>query len=150
MKLGIIADTHGLLRQEIIEIFKDCDLIFHAGDIGERSIIDELEDIAPVVVVRGNNDKDDWGQSLPHETYTKAGSKMIYMIHDLKESQAVFKTSQIDIVISGHSHIYKEEQKEDILYLNPGGSGPKRFGRSATVMLLEIENEIVKVQKITL
>ena len=150
MKIGIISDTHGFLREEIIGVFGDCSLIFHAGDIGKPSIIHDLETIAPVVVVKGNNDKEEWAQNLPNETYTEVGSKMIYMIHDLKESQVIFQESKIDIVISGHSHIYKEEQKENILYLNPGGAGPKRFGRLPTVMVIEIEKEIIKVQKMIL
>jgi len=150
MRIGIISDTHGLLRQEVVEAFEGCELIFHAGDIGKRTILDALQKIAPVVVVRGNNDNDYWGKQLPIESWTEVEGKMIYMIHHLKESQIAFENSDIDIVISGHSHIYKEDQKDNILYLNPGGAGPRRFGRPVTAMLLEIEEGIVKVQRMVL
>ncbi|MDF2594375.1 MAG: uncharacterized protein K0R69_716 [Clostridia bacterium] len=152
MRIGIISDTHGLLRQEFIQAFKGCELIFHAGDIGKQEMLDELKKIAPVVVVKGNNDRDSWAENLPIENLTKADGKEIYMIHDLKESQIAFENSDIDIdiVISGHSHIYKEETKENVLYLNPGGAGPKRLGRATTAMLLKIEDGIVKIQKVEL
>lgn len=148
MKIGIISDTHGLLRREIVQAFKGCELIFHGGDIGKQAILDALQGIAPVVAVKGNNDKDYWAEQLPIESWTRVQSKMIYMIHNIKKKPADLEKNGIDIVISGHSHIYKEEIKEDILYLNPGGAGPKRFGRAATAMLLEIEDKAVRVEKI--
>ncbi len=148
MKIGIISDTHGMLRQEVVQIFQDCEFIFHAGDIGKEKIISELSSGAPVIAVRGNNDKDNWGQKLSDETYTKVNNLMIYMIHDLKESKVSFEKSNIDIIISGHSHIYKEEIKNGICYLNPGSAGARRFGRPATAMVLEMECKVLKIQKI--
>lgn len=147
MKIGIISDTHGILREGIKEILKGCHIIFHGGDIGTSNIIDELEEIAPVIAVKGNNDKEQWAQSLPYEIYMEVENKKIYMIHDLKCSQADFNEGEIDIVISGHTHIYKEEQKGNILYLNPGGAGPRRFGKEVTAVILWIEKKTIKTEK---
>lgn len=141
MKAGVISDTHGLLRPEVITLFEGCSLIFHAGDIGNKKIIDTLSRIAPVKAVRGNNDKDDWSQSLPEELFAEIEGKVIYMIHDLKESKVLFRENKIDLVISGHSHSYKEEQKGNVFYLNPGAAGPKRFGKPISVVLLEINKD---------
>ncbi|WP_069998922.1 metallophosphoesterase family protein [Cellulosilyticum sp. I15G10I2] len=146
MRIGIISDTHGLLRSEFIQAFKGCELIFHGGDIGKEEIIDKLAEIAPVITVRGNNDKDEWTKKFPNEIWTEVNQKRVYMIHDLKTSQQKFEKGHIDIVISGHSHIYKEEIREAIFYLNPGGAGPKRFGRPATAMILELIDGMVQVE----
>jgi putative phosphoesterase len=148
MKIGIISDTHGLLREKIIQAFKGCQLIFHAGDIGSQNILDVLERVAPVVAVKGNNDRTDWADHLPSEIWHKINGKCIYMIHDLKACKQVFDRDKADIVISGHSHIYKEETRDNILYLNPGGAGPKRFGRAATAMVLELESQSIQVKKV--
>ncbi|MDF2596710.1 MAG: uncharacterized protein K0R69_3051 [Clostridia bacterium] len=148
MKIGIVSDTHGLLREEIIQAFKECQLIFHAGDIGSQHILDVLKRVAPVIAVKGNNDKTDWAELLPSEIWRQVDGKCIYMIHNLKECKQVFDSDKADIVISGHSHIYKEETRGNILYLNPGGAGPKRFGRPATAMVLELESQSIQVKKV--
>ncbi len=150
MMIGVIADTHGLLREEFIEAFGMCSIIFHAGDIGKEEILHELEKIAPVIAVRGNNDRGDWADKLPDEVRVEVNHKKIYMIHDLKACKAEFKKGEVDIVISGHSHIYKEEQKGHILYLNPGGAGAKRFGRPATVMIIEERSSVFQIKQLIL
>jgi putative phosphoesterase len=148
VRIGIISDTHGHLREEIIQAFKGCQLIFHAGDIGAKNILDTLNHMAPIIAVKGNNDKADWANHLPSEIWHQVNGKSIYMIHDLKACKEVFDGGKADIVISGHSHIYKEETRDNILYLNPGGAGPKRFGRQATAMVLELESQSIQVKKV--
>lgn len=148
MEIGIVSDTHGLLREEIIQAFKECQLIFHAGDIGSPNILDVLKRVAPIIAVKGNNDKADWANHLPSEIWHQVNGKSIYMIHDLKACKQIFDSDKADIVISGHSHIYKEEIRDNIFYLNPGGAGPKRFGRPATAMVLDLESQSIQVKKV--
>ncbi|NLZ52301.1 MAG: metallophosphoesterase family protein [Thermoanaerobacteraceae bacterium] len=141
-KIGIISDTHGLVRTEVINILKRCDLIIHAGDMGKPEIICTLKEIAPVVAVRGNVDKGDWAEKLPETEVVELSKIYIYVIHDIKKLDLNPKTAGFNIVIYGHSHKPKKEIVDGILYLNPGSAGPKRFNLPISMALMEISNDI--------
>ena len=126
--LGIISDTHGLLRPEVLQVFSSVNLILHAGDIGSSEVLDGLRTLAPVVAVRGNNDKEPWANRIPEVEAVRAGAISIYMLHDVKVMKLKPPTAKVQVVISGHSHRPNIEERDGILYLNPGSAGPRRFG----------------------
>ena len=134
-RIGILSDTHGLLRPEITEILKSCDGILHGGDINRQEILDQLKEIAPVHVVRGNNDKE-WAKDIPAELEVELYGIKFYMIHNKKEMRK--NLDGIDVVVYGHSHKYEERQEGERTYLNPGSCGPRRFRQPVTMAILEI------------
>lgn len=141
MKIGIISDTHGLLRPEVIDALQGCEVILHGGDINRQEIIDDLEKIAPVYVVRGNNDKD-WAEHIPHSLDFDLAGKHVYMTH--RKSDLPAELSKYDLVIYGHSHKYEESYRGNTVLLNPGSCGPRRFHQAITMATAELrENEIV-------
>lgn len=148
MKIGVISDTHGILRDDVIENLRGCDYIIHAGDVGGKEIVDTLEEIAKTFVVRGNNDGDVWGKSLPQYKEIEMDQKLIYVVHD--KMGIPDSLGKVDIIIYGHSHKYHEEEKEGVLYLNPGACGKKRFSLPLTMAIVEIEGEEVSIHKIEL
>ena len=125
--MGVISDTHGLLRPEAVAALEGVDAIIHAGDIGSAEILDALRRIAPVVAVRGNNDRDAWAAALPEIARTQIGATRIWVVHDLKELGEDPARAGVDVVISGHSHRPRVERREGLLLLNPGSAGPRRF-----------------------
>ncbi len=125
--LGIISDTHGLVRPEVHTLFRGSDLIIHAGDIGKSGVLDELQRIAPVVAVRGNVDQGSWADSLPEFEMIDHCGRLFYVLHDLNALDLDPVAAGIDAVISGHSHIPRNETKDGVLYFNPGSAGPRRF-----------------------
>src|SRR5262249_42307221 len=127
MKIGVIADTHGLIRPEALEAVRGSDLILHAGDIGNPTVIEALQAVAKVVAVRGNVDKGDWADSFADTEVVEAESILIYMLHDLAELDLDPGAANIGVVVSGHSHRPIVERRGGVLYLNPGSSGPRRF-----------------------
>lgn len=147
MKVGVISDTHGLLRQEVLEILRSCDCILHAGDINNRGVLDTLEQIAPVYVVRGNNDKE-WAEHLPHDLTVHLESLKIFMVHNKKETQNL--PIDADIVVFGHSHKYFEQMIDGKLWLNPGSCGKRRFGQEISLAVLTIDGGNYQVKKIVL
>jgi putative phosphoesterase len=141
--IGVISDTHNLLRPEAVEVLVNTDLIVHAGDICNAKILEELKVLAPVVAVRGNNDQGSWAEDIPVYQSINVGGILIYVIHDIKELNIYPAPPQTKIVIYGHSHKASTTKREDILYLNPGSAGPKRFSLPVSVALLKInENDI--------
>lgn len=136
--LGLISDTHGLLREEAVQALRGSDLILHAGDVGRLEILTRLKDIAPVVAVRGNVDTDAWGRSLPLTEAVSAGPAMIYMIHILKDLDVNPAAGGFQIVVSGHSHKPGQVEKDGVLYINPGSAGPRRFYLPVTVARLDL------------
>jgi putative phosphoesterase len=124
--IGVISDTHGLLRPEVFKIFKNVDLILHAGDIGRPEVLEELAKIAPIVAVRGNNDTDPWAKRIPEFKTVSASGVSLFLLHDLKQLPEGV-TSGVKAVISGHSHKPALERRDGILFLNPGSAGPRRF-----------------------
>jgi uncharacterized protein len=136
--LGLISDTHGLLREEAVRALTGSDLILHAGDVGGREILKRLETIAPVVAVRGNVDTDAWGRSLPLTEAVSAGPAMIYMIHILQDLDISPAEGGFQIVVNGHSHKPEQVEKDGVLYINPGSAGPRRFYLPVTVARLDL------------
>jgi putative phosphoesterase len=136
--LGLISDTHGLLREEAERALRGSDLILHAGDVGGLEILTRLKDIAPVVAVRGNVDADAWGRSLPLTEAVSAGPAMIYMIHILQDLDINPAAGGFQIVVSGHSHKAEQVEKDGVLYINPGSAGPRRFYLPVTVARLDL------------
>ncbi|MCO6393279.1 YfcE family phosphodiesterase [Aliihoeflea aestuarii] len=136
--LGIISDTHGLLREEAIKLLYGVDHIIHAGDIGEPNILQRLAAVAPVSAIRGNIDVQPWASSLPDTIQTTLFGQKIYVIHDRNELAIAPAEMGIDLVISGHSHRASIERLNDVLYVNPGSAGPRRFTLPITLATIEI------------
>ena len=147
MKLAILSDTHGLLRPEVAEHLKTADAILHGGDVNKQGIVDQLERYAPLYVVRGNNDKE-WAEQLPHDLTVTLGGVTFYLVHNKKEVPA--DLTGIDAVVFGHSHKYLLEERDGVLWLNPGSCGPRRFHQEITMMMAEVENGTLQVEKITI
>jgi putative phosphoesterase len=151
LRIGLIADTHGLLRPEALEALAGCDHLIHAGDIGGPEVIEALERIAPLSAVRGNNDDADWALNIPERLLLKFGHVTLYVLHDLKALDIDPVAEDIDMVISGHSHKPLLEERGGVLYLNPGSAGPRRFKLPISLALLrvhrgEIDAELVELQ----
>jgi putative phosphoesterase len=125
--IGLISDTHGLLRPQAVRALDGCDLIIHAGDVGKPEIIDQLQAVAPVVAVRGNIDKGEWASRLPLTAAVETVSPRIYVIHDVHELDIDPAAAGFAILVSGHSHKASREERSGVLYLNPGSAGPRRF-----------------------
>ena len=147
MKIAILSDTHGLLRPEVLEHLKDADAILHGGDINKQSIVDQLRQYAPLYVVRGNNDKE-WAQAIPHHLTVTLGGVRFYMVHNQKEIPA--ELSGADVVVFGHSHKYVQEERNGLLWLNPGSCGPRRFHQEITMMTAQVSHGQIQVEKIVI
>lgn len=147
MKLAILSDTHGLLRPEVVEHLKNADAILHGGDINRQAIVDELRQYAPLYVVRGNNDKG-WAETIPHHLTITVDGVTFTMVHNKKEVPA--DLSGVDVVVFGHSHKYVQEEKNGRLWLNPGSCGPRRFHQEITMMMGEVTDGKIRVEKITI
>jgi putative phosphoesterase len=150
MVVGIISDTHGLLRPEAVDALSGCDLILHAGDIGKPEVLKPLKLIAPLYAVRGNNDIGDWAEKIPEDRTVKAGSINIYMIHDIKEMAIDPKKKRINAVISGHSHKPSIQDKDGVLFINPGSAGPRRFKLPVAVAILKISQANIEAKIVEL
>ncbi|PHV69905.1 YfcE family phosphodiesterase [Sporanaerobium hydrogeniformans] len=146
MKIGVISDTHGLLREEVLENLKGCDAIIHGGDINKLQILESLEKIAPLYAVRGNNDKGEWAEALEKEKVFNLGNKRFLLIHNKREITHALE--DVDICIYGHSHQYKCEKKGNTWWLNPGSCGKRRFSLPITLALIEIEEEGLTINQI--
>jgi putative phosphoesterase len=138
LRIGVISDTHGLLRPQVQQRLAGVAHIVHAGDIGRPEIIAGLRRIAPVTAIRGNVDKGDWAQDYPDTQTIKLGGRSIYVVHDVRELQLDPKFHGLDVVVSGHSHRPRIETIEGVLYLNPGSAGPRRFNLPVTLATLEL------------
>ncbi len=125
--IGVISDTHGLLRREAVEALRGSERILHAGDVGAPEILEALAQIAPVTAVRGNIDAEPWARTLPETEVVEAGGVSIYMLHDLGRLDLEPETAGFRAVIYGHSHQPKIAEKNGVLYFNPGSAGPRRF-----------------------
>jgi putative phosphoesterase len=139
-RLGIISDTHGLLRPEAEQRLAGVDHIVHAGDIGRPEIVDTLRRIAPVTAIRGNVDSGEWAREYPDTTLLRLAGMSIYVLHDLKTLQAD-PGADIDVIVSGHSHVPKIDTVGGVLYLNPGSAGQRRFNLPITLATLEVTPE---------
>jgi putative phosphoesterase len=137
-RIGLISDTHGLLRPEALNALQGSELIIHAGDVGNPEIIDALKVIAPVIAVRGNIDKGAWASALPQTSVIEAGSALIYVLHDIHELDLDPAAAGFNIVISGHSHKPGRTDVSGVLYINPGSAGPQRFRLPVSVARLDL------------
>jgi uncharacterized protein len=138
MKIGLISDTHGLVRPEALQALAGVDHIIHAGDIGGAAVIEALRGIAPVDVVRGNNDKDPWGAQLPAWLALEFAGVSIHVLHDVKEMDVDPAAAGFSVVIAGHSHKPVVDERDGVLFVNPGSAGPRRFGLPVTVGYLMV------------
>lgn len=138
--IGVVSDTHGLMRPEAIDALRGVDQILHAGDVGKPRVLEELSKIAPVTAIRGNNDKEEWASSLPDRKVIDVDDISIYMLHNLKELNLAPEAASCRVVIAGHSHKPMIEERLGVLYLNPGSIGPRRFKLPITLAHLRIEN----------
>jgi putative phosphoesterase len=126
-RVGVISDTHGLLRSEASAFLRGCSHILHGGDIGDANILRELSAIAPVTAVRGNNDTGSWADSLPQTALVQFGEILVYVLHDLTALDMEPSAKGISVVVSGHSHRPTIDERDGVFYLNPGSAGPRRF-----------------------
>jgi uncharacterized protein len=137
--LGVISDTHGLLRPDAVEALRGSDRILHAGDVGDAEILEKLAQIAPVTAIRGNIDTATWARSLAETEVVEADGVFIYMLHDLAQIDLKPEAAGFRVVVYGHSHRPKIEEKNGVLFFNPGSAGPRRFSLPVSVGKLTIE-----------
>ena len=147
MKLAILSDTHGLLRPQVVEHLKTADAILHGGDINKPAIVEQLQQYAPLYIVRGNNDKE-WAEDIPHDLIVTLEGVTIFMVHNKKEVPA--DLSGVDVVVFGHSHKYVQEEKDGLLWLNPGSCGPRRFHQEITMMMAQVEDGQISMERIAI
>lgn len=138
MRIGLISDTHGLLRPEALTALEGSDLILHAGDVGKAEILERLRAIAPVVAVRGNIDTGDWASQLPMTAVAEADSARIYVLHDLQQLDLDPVAAGFQVVVSGHSHKPGQTERDGVIYVNPGSAGPRRFRLPITMARLDL------------
>jgi putative phosphoesterase len=150
MRVGLISDTHGLLRPEARDFLAGCDHIVHGGDIGNAAILDRLAEIAPLTVVRGNNDTGPWAKAIPESALLRLGSITLYAIHDLKQLDIDPVKAGVRIVVSGHSHRPSSTERDGVLYINPGSAGRRRFSLPISVAELFVDGDAVRSRIVTL
>jgi putative phosphoesterase len=150
MRVGLISDTHGLLRPEALDFLAGSDHIVHGGDIGGPEILERLAAIAPLTVVRGNNDTAPWARSIPATARVDVGSVALYAIHDLKQLDIDPRAAGIRVVVSGHSHKPACSERDGVLYVNPGSAGRRRFSLPIAAAELVIDGDAVAVKLVTL
>lgn len=150
MRIGIISDTHGLLRPEAQRALLGVQLIIHAGDVGAPEILTQLKSIAPVFAVRGNVDTQPWAQELPLTAVVQTAGFHFYVLHNLQDLDLKPQSAGFDAIISGHTHQAAQSQEAGVLYLNPGSAGPRRFQLPVTLALLELAKKPWKVEIVPL
>jgi putative phosphoesterase len=148
--VGVISDTHGLLRPEAVAALRGSDYIIHAGDIGDASILKTLAEVAPVTAIRGNVDREAWARKIFSTDVLEAGGISIYVLHNIQELDLEPEAAGFGVVVCGHSHVPKQETKNGVLYFNPGSAGPRRFRLPVTMGRLKIQGgrvsgEIVEI-----
>jgi putative phosphoesterase len=146
-KIGIISDTHGLLRPEVMEILKTCDCIFHGGDINKPEILDQLRPLASIYAVRGNNDKE-WAEGLARTLRFSIEGVEFFMTHNKKD--VVWNLENVQVVIFGHTHKYLEQKIDGRLWLNPGSCGRRRFDQEITMAVMTVEDGKYQIEKIVI
>ena len=145
--LAVLSDTHGLLRPEVLNRIASCDAIIHGGDINKPEIIDRLNEIAPVYVVRGNNDKE-WAEKIPERLTFQIEGCRFFVIHNKKYVPTDLHDT--DVVIYGHSHKYAEQMMDGVLWLNPGSCGKRRFDQEITFAMMTVDGIKIEIEKITI
>ncbi len=148
--VGLISDTHGLLRPEAFEAMRGCDYIVHAGDIGDENILKELAWLAPVTAVRGNSDYGDWSAQLPESVVLEVGKVRLFVIHASTEADIDYATAGCEVIVSGHTHIPEAAIEDGVLFVNPGSAGPWRPNTRVSVGRLLIDGKTIAPQLIQL
>ena len=143
-RVGLISDTHGLLRPEAVAALQGSDFIVHGGDIGDAGILEALAAIAPLTVVRGNNDREPWAGRIPETALLQVGGVLVHAVRDL--SQLAAAPAGVRVVVSGHSHKPKIEERAGVLYVNPGSAGPRRFKLPIAVAELIVDGDAVSAR----
>lgn len=149
-RVGLISDTHGLLRPEAVAFLRGSDFIVHGGDIGHAGVLEELAALAPVTAVRGNNDKAAWAGAVPETEVLQVGAVRIYVVHDLGDVELDPEAAGFQVVVSGHSHRPSVTERAGVLYVNPGSAGPRRFKLPITVGELMIVEKSVTARVVEL
>jgi uncharacterized protein len=149
--VGVISDTHGLLRPEAIRALRGTNMIIHAGDVGNPEVIEELRGVAPTFVVRGNIDKEHWAATLPMTAVVEVGERLFYVLHEISQLDFDPAAAGFAAVVFGHSHVPSMETREGVLFLNPGSAGPRRFKLPVAIARVRvsgerIDSEIVELQ----
>lgn len=142
--VGVISDTHGLLRPEVFDVFSGVERIIHAGDIGKPDIIRELENIAPVTAVRGNMDYYEWSRQYPDKDIFEIGEISIYLLHNAFMIDLDPLSAGIQLVVHGHTHHPSLEKRGGVLFLNPGSAGPKRSGHPISVAVIDVQGKTIR------
>lgn len=150
MRIGIISDTHGLLRPEAERALQGVNLIIHAGDVGDPQILSDLKGIAPVFVVRGNVDTAPWAQELPSTTVVEADGASFYVLHNLQELDLRPDAGGFQFVISGHTHQPEQSERHGVIYINPGSAGPRRFHLPVTLARMNLRQRPWKAEFVEL
>jgi uncharacterized protein len=150
MMIGVISDTHGLLRPEAVVALQGSELILHAGDVGAPEILKHLREVAPVTAVRGNVDTQTWARKLPRSEVVEIGGASIYMLHNLEDLDLKPEAAGFRVVVYGHSHQPKIEEKNGVLYFNPGSAGPRRFSLPVCVGKLVVEKGKIRAELVEL
>jgi len=150
LRIGLISDTHGLLRPEALDFLAGCDHIVHGGDIGNAGILGRLAELAPLTVVRGNNDREAWAKGIPVTALLELGGMALYAIHDIKELDIDPVASGVRVVVSGHSHRPASSERGGVLYINPGSAGRRRFSLPISAAELLIDGDTVLPRIVTL
>lgn len=148
--IGVISDTHGLLRPELLDRLRGVNLIIHAGDVGDATILDRLRELAPVHAVRGNVDRGLWADGLPETDAVAVGEAIIYVLHDIGQLDLDPKQAGFQAVVYGHSHVPSMEWRGDVLYLNPGSVGPRRFSLPVSLAFLRVSGSGLEPELIEL
>jgi putative phosphoesterase len=141
--IGVISDTHGLLRPDALAALRGSDYVIHAGDIGDPDILKTLAQIAPVTAIRGNVDREAWARKIPSTNVLEVGGLSVYVLHNLQELDLKPDAAGFSVVAYGHSHVPKQESKNGVLYFNPGSAGPRRFRLPVTIGRLTVEGDRV-------
>jgi putative phosphoesterase len=149
-RIGLISDTHGLLRPEALMFLRGCDAIVHGGDIGDAGILDELARLAPVTAVRGNNDHGAWAARLLDTEMFNSGGLLLYAIHDLAQLDIDAAAAGVRVVVSGHSHKPRVETRDGVLYVNPGSAGPRRFTLPIAAGEVIVDGDTLSVRMVDL
>jgi putative phosphoesterase len=149
-QVGVISDTHGLVRDEALRALEGSELILHAGDIGGPEVLKRLREIAPVHAVRGNNDRDEWARALPLTEVVELGAHHVYLLHDIADLDVDPVAAGFAAVITGHSHKPLAQMRDGVLYLNPGSAGPRRFNLPIAVARLTVSGEALTPQLLQL
>jgi uncharacterized protein len=150
LRVGLLSDTHGLFRPEARAFLVGCDYIVHGGDVGDPSILDELASMAPLIAVRGNNDKESWGARLAETELIRIGNIFVYVIHNLEELDIDPAAIDVRVVVSGHSHKPGVEERGGVVYVNPGSCGPRRFRLPISVGELRVSGSAVEARTVEL